>query len=218
MLERIEIEPEEGSANASIIWLHGLGASGDDFAPIVPQLKLDESIYARFIFPHAPQRAITFNGGLEMPAWYDFTINGIEREINPDHLLEIRQQVCELIQLEIDRGVKSDRIVLAGFSQGGAIAYDVAFCCEKPLAGLMAMSTYIADFSVLEHAIQSANFPVHIFHGTQDQVVPLSLGEKAKLALERKGWHPEYSLYSMDHSVCLAQIRDISRFLNRVLA
>lgn len=218
MLEHIEIEPEAGMVNACIIWLHGLGASGDDFAPIVPQLKLDESIHARFIFPHAPQRAITFNGGVNMSAWYDFTIEGVERKVNSQHLLEVRQQIEQLIQQEVDRGIPSDRIVLAGFSQGGAIAYDVAFCCEKPLAGLMAMSTYVADFSVLEHAAQPTHFPVHIFHGTQDQVVPLSLGEKAKLALERKGWHPEYSLYAMDHSVCLAQVRDISRFLNKVLA
>lgn len=217
MLERIEIEPDSGSANASVIWLHGLGASGDDFAPIVPQIKLDDAIKVRYIFPHAPVRPITFNGGIEMPAWYDFTIKGVEREINPEHLQEIREQICELIQQELDRGITSERIVLAGFSQGGAIAYDVALGYSKPLAGLMAMSTYIADFDVLQHGKQSLDFPVHIFHGTQDQVVPLSLGERAKEALEERGWSPQYSLYPMEHSVCLAQVRDITSFLNQVL-
>lgn len=217
MLDRIEIDPEDGSANASIIWLHGLGASGDDFAPIVPQLKLDESIKARFIFPHAPLRPITFNGGMEMPAWYDFTIEGVNRIVNPEDLKQTREEILKLIQQELDLGIPANRIVLAGFSQGGAIAYDVAFNFNQPLAGLMTMSTYVADEKALDLGQQKSSLPIHIFHGINDQVVPLSLGDSAKHLLEEKGFEPEYSLYPMEHSVCLAQIRDITAFLNKVL-
>jgi len=217
MLDRIEIEPKTGAANASVIWLHGLGASGDDFSPIVPQLKLNESIRARFIFPRAPLRAMTFNGGVEMPAWYDFTINGMKREVDPKDLKQSRQQILALIEQEIERGVPSNRIVLAGFSQGGAIAYDVAFSVQQSIAGLMAMSTYVADEQSLDFSIQPANLPIHIYHGIHDQVVPLALGKDALAILERHGLKPEFSEYAMEHSVCLSQIRDITAFLNRVL-
>lgn len=222
----IEIEPTN-KANSAIIWLHGLGASGDDFAPIVPQLKLESSIAMRFIFPHAPSRAITINGGAAMPAWYDFVINGVEREVNQNDLKITTQQILDLVQREIDRGIPSNRIMLAGFSQGGAIAYQVAMSwnqvCRKgnketkPLAGLMAMSTYIAEESVVVESQVAKDFPIHIFHGTQDQVVPESLGKSAKDLLEANGYAPQYSVYTMEHSVCISQIRDVARFINECL-
>ena len=223
----IEIEPTN-NANSAIIWLHGLGASGDDFAPIVPQLKLDSSIAMRFIFPHAPSRAITINGGAAMPAWYDFVINGVDREVNKDDLKVTTQQILDLVQRELDRGIPSDRILLAGFSQGGAIAYQVAMSWNqmgsngseegKSLAGLMAMSTYIAEEAVVVESRVVKGFPIHIFHGTQDQVVPESLGLSAKDLLEANGFAPKYSVYTMEHSVCISQIRDIASFINECLS
>lgn len=217
-LPSIEIEPV-GSvpANASIIWLHGLGASGDDFAPIVPQLKLDDSIALRFIFPHAPMRAITHNGGMQMPAWYDFVINGVDREINSDNLMQTSDQIASLIQREIDRGVPSNRIIIAGFSQGGAIAYQVAMSTKHKLAGLMAMSTYVPDDNTVRTSEVNADFPIHIFHGSEDLVVPELLGIKAKALLEEKGFSPEYSQYAMEHTVSIPQIRDIAGFMNKCL-
>jgi phospholipase/carboxylesterase len=217
-LPSIEIEPV-GSvpANASIIWLHGLGASGDDFAPIVPQLKLDDSIALRFIFPHAPMRAITHNGGMQMPAWYDFVINGVDREINSDNLMQTSDQIASLIQREIDRGVPSNRIIIAGFSQGGAIAYQVAMSTKHKLAGLMAMSTYVPDDNTVRTSEVNADFPIHIFHGSEDLVVPELLGIKAKALLEEKGFSPEYSQYAMEHTVSISQIRDIAGFMNKCL-
>ncbi len=221
----IEIEPTKNGeaikANAAIIWLHGLGASGDDFAPIVPQLKLDDSLAIRFIFPHAPTRPITINGGMAMPAWYDFVINGVDREVNKNDLDQTTQSIMDLIQRELDRGVSSDHIIIAGFSQGGAIAYQVAMKWQTdtngPLAGLMAMSTYIADESVVINSQMPKAFPIHIYHGDQDQVVPISLGLKAKELLENNGYTPDYSEYSMEHSVCVSQIRDIAYFIDHCL-
>jgi phospholipase/carboxylesterase len=215
----IETEPAEmKQANASIIWLHGLGASGDDFAPVSSQLKLDESIDMRFIFPHAPMRSITHNGGMKMPAWYDFVISGSDREVNTDHLSQITQQIADLIQREIDRGVASNRIIIAGFSQGGAIAYKVAMSFEHKLAGLMALSTYVPEENTIKQSQVHSDFPIHIFHGSEDQVVPELLGIKAKELLEEKGYQPEYSQYAMEHTVCLTQIRDIAAFINKCLA
>lgn len=222
----IEIEPTKNggavNANASVIWLHGLGASGDDFAPIVPQLKLDDSAAVRFIFPHAPTRPITINGGLAMPAWYDFVINGVERSVNEADLVQTTQNIVDLIQRELDRGISSDRIIIAGFSQGGAIAYQVAMTWKAdtlgPLAGLMAMSTYVADESVIEKSAMPKAFPIHIYHGRHDQVVPDSLGLKAKDLLNANGYAPAYSEYDMEHSVCITQIRDIAGFINHCLS
>ena len=221
----IEIEPNvngnQVEANAAIIWLHGLGASGDDFAPIVPQLKLSNEMAVRFVFPHAPSRSITFNGGMVMPAWYDFVINGVNREVNKEDLEHTTAQIMDLIEREIERGVPANRIMIAGFSQGGAIAYQVAFNWMNkhttPLAGLMAMSTYVADESVVENSKLEKVFPVHIYHGTQDQVVPESLGLKAKALLEAHGYAPQYSDYLMEHSVCISQIRDMAKFINQCL-
>ena len=219
----IEIAPSingnQVEANAAIIWLHGLGATGDDFAPIVPQLKLNNELAVRFVFPHAPSRSITFNGGMVMPAWYDFVINGVNREVNKEDLEYTTAQIMDLIEREVERGVPANRIMIAGFSQGGAIAYQVAFNWMNkhttPLAGLMAMSTYVADESVVENSKLEKVFPVHIYHGTQDQVVPESLGLKAKALLEAHGYVPQYSDYFMEHSVCISQIRDVAKFMNQ---
>lgn len=217
-LPNIEIEPDNNQANASIIWLHGLGASGDDFVPVAKQLSFTGDIAVRYIFPHAPLRAITINGGMQMPAWYDFTINGIQREVNEQDLAQSVHYINQLIDRELARGIPHERIVLAGFSQGGAIAYEVAFTRNKPLAGLMALSTYIANPETINSAEFTDSFPVAIFHGQQDDVVPASMGQDALRLLTEKGVNVQSHLYNMDHSVCLAEIRDINKFLQACLS
>ncbi len=215
-LPAIEIEPQK-MANASVIWLHGLGASGDDFASVAPMLKLNSKIHARFIFPHAPSRAITLNGGMSMPAWYDLTINGFEREINLDDLAESVNQVNNLIQREVERGINSERIVLAGFSQGGAVVYHTALNFDKPLAGLMALSTYIPNKSGVHKKECNKTLPILICHGTQDNVVPEVLGEQAFSHLTEIGFEPEFKTYPMAHTVHPRQIKEIDAWLTRIL-
>ena len=211
-LSCIEIEPKS-PANAAVIWLHGLGASGHDFAPIVPELNLPEDLAVRFIFPHAPAIPVTINGGMVMPAWYDILSLDIDRKIDERQILQSAAAVTDLIDREIERGIDSRRIILAGFSQGGAVAYQTALSYPAPLAGLMTMSTYFATESTI--AINSANqaLPVFVSHGTQDPVVPAILGQRAIESLQDKGLEPVYKTYPMQHEVCWPQIQDISRWL-----
>lgn len=215
-LPAIVMEPK-AQANCAIIWLHGLGASGDDFAPMAKHLTLDASIQPRFIFPHAPERAISVNGGMEMPAWYDLTIEGFERKVNVEDLFLSCGQVMDIIEQQIDQGMTSERIILAGFSQGGAVAYDVLFHSPHRLAGIMAMSTYIANPDSIAHA-QYAQTPVWLSHGSEDEVVPMALGLRAKAQLKEVGFNPSFSEYRMGHNVCPSQLKDIQGFINRCLA
>lgn len=217
-LPNIEIETANSPANASVIWLHGLGASGDDFVPVAKQMSFTDDIAIRYIFPHAPLRAITINGGMQMPAWYDFTINGIERVVNEGDLAQSVGYIEQLIARELDRGVASERIILAGFSQGGAVAYEVAFSFAKPLAGLMALSTYIAKPNTIIDKVGSHDFPVAIYHGKNDDVVPDSMGRDAFALLSQEGVKVQTHSYNMDHSVCLAEIRDINTFIQTCLS
>jgi phospholipase/carboxylesterase len=218
-LPAIEIEPTK-KANAAVIWLHGLGASGDDFAAVVPALGLSNhsDLNVRFIFPHAPTIPVSVNGGMSMPAWYDILSMDVERKINQQQFMQSAQQVKDLIERELDRGISSDRIVIAGFSQGGAVAYEVALNFEKPLAGLMALSTYVASPETLALKSCNALLPVMICHGTQDNVVPESLGLLALEKLGLMGLKPEYKTYIMAHSVSPSQIKHIASFLERVLS
>ncbi len=213
----IEIEPNQ-TAKSAVIWLHGLGASGDDFAPIVPHLQLPENLATRFIFPHAPSRPVTINGGMVMPAWYDILSMDIDRKIDNAQIVESAQQVTALIEREIERGVPADKIVLAGFSQGGAVAYQAALEFDQSLAGLMTLSTYFATHDTVN--VHSANAALTIFvsHGTQDPVVPEELGQKAVSHLEDKGFSPVYKTYPMQHEVNLEQIQDIGAWLTERLS
>lgn len=217
-LTTIEVETSASPANAAVIWLHGLGASGHDFEPIVPELKLPASAAIRFIFPHAPAIPVTVNGGYVMPAWYDIVSMDIERKLDESQLLASAQQVAELIDREIARGIASERIVIAGFSQGGAVAYQAALTYPKPLAGLLAMSTYFATAASIKPHAANSQLPVQILHGGQDPVVPEILGKKAVAALESLGYQPGYTAYPMEHEVCLQEIADISRYLQEWLA
>ena len=209
-LNCIEIEPTQ-PAVASVIWLHGLGASGHDFEPIVPELQLPEDLPVRFLFPHAPNIPVTVNGGMVMPAWYDILAMDIDRKVDEAGLLASADAVDALIAREMESGIPSDRIILAGFSQGGAVAYQCALRHSKPLAGLLTLSTYMAMPVTLSQA--NTHLPVMVSHGTMDPVVPEQLGQRAVATLKEMGLSPEYRTYPMEHMVCLEQIREIGQWI-----
>ncbi|TXD98180.1 carboxylesterase [Psychrobacter frigidicola] len=214
----VEHNPTKKVINRSVIWLHGLGASGHDFEPVVPQLGLADDMAIRFLFPHAPQRPVTVNGGMIMPAWYDIFEMSLERKVDIGQIEESTQQIHDLIAREIERGVSPEHIVIAGFSQGGAVAYHVALGYPQRLAGLMALSTYLATNDNLDYSTANRGMPILIEHGTHDPVVPVILGEQAQQLLTSKGYKVDYRTYPMAHQVCMPQIEDIGDWLNQVLA
>lgn len=212
-----EIVETSGNINASVIWLHGLGATGDDFVPLVPELHLPGDMGVRFIFPHAPSIAVTINGGMVMPAWYDILALEMEREIDSAQIMASAQAVIDLVEREIARGISSQRIVLAGFSQGGAVVYQAALTYHKPLAGLLAMSTYFATHKTLVPAAENRNIPIHLFHGSHDPMVAEVMAQNAIAALQALGYNPVSKMYAMGHEVCLQEIRDIAACLQQLL-
>ena len=213
------IELENGQhPDAAVIWLHGLGASGHDFEPVVPELKLPADMAVRFIFPHAPEIPVTINGVAVMPAWYDILEMNIERKVDIGQLMVSADRVEQLIEQEIGRGIDSRRIVLAGFSQGGAVAYQVALSYPKPLAGLLTLSTYFMTANTVELNQANARIPIQVMHGIYDSMVQEQMGRKAVETLQAMGYRPDYRTYPMEHQVCLEQIADISRWLQQVLA
>jgi len=223
LLPCIEIEPtcsetkQRKTANAAIIWLHGLGASGHDFQNLPNELNLPKDAAIRFIFPHAPQIPVTVNAGYIMPAWYDILEMTEVRKINEAQLLTSASEIHKLIQREQDRGIASERIMLAGVSQGGAVAYHAALTFDKKLAGLMGLSTYFASAnSIKPHAINQS-IPIHVFHGTHDPMVLEKQGKKAVESLTAMGYKPTYKSYRMEHELCLEEIADISRFIQQHL-
>lgn len=206
--------------SASIIWMHGLGADGYDFAPIVKELQLPDSLSMRFVFPHAPRQPITINNGFLMPAWYD--VMSFERGEEEDEtgIRESQAAIEALIRRENERGVPTQRIVLAGFSQGGAIALQTALRHPEPLAGLMALSTYLPLQGSLAAEASAANrqLPVFMAHGSQDTVIRPDYAALSRHALEEAGYAVEWHLYPMAHSVCMEEVAHISDYLTRVLA
>ena len=204
---------ENSLVEASVIWLHGLGATGDDFEPIVDAMALPESRSVRFIFPHAPSIPVTVNQGYVMPAWYDILEMGAERKINEEQLRASALQIQALIDREILRGVKSENILLVGFSQGGAVAYHAALSFNQPLGGLIALSTYFASANSIQCHEKNKQLPISIQHGTRDNVVYEALGKRAYHDLKAMGYEPAYKTYPIDHSVCVEQISDIKLFL-----
>lgn len=215
-LPALIIEPSQ-AATASVIWLHGLGADGHDFEPIVPELKLPAQAAIRFIFPHAPAIPVTINGGYVMPAWYDILAMDIDRKVDVKQLEASAQAVAKLIDRELAKGIPSERIVLAGFSQGGAVAYQTALSYPKPLGGLLALSTYFATADTIQFNSANQKLPIAIFHGSQDPVVPESLGKKAQQRLQALGYTPEYFSYAMEHSVSAAEVKDLAVFIQQWL-
>lgn len=214
------IEVETGSEpSASVIWLHGLGADGHDFEAIIPELRLPAQPVLRFVFPHAPYRPVTINGGYVMRAWYDIAISERGLEQNLEHIRESERILQDLIENEIRRGIACERIVLAGFSQGGAIALHTGLHYPKPLAGIMSLSAPVPYTESLMADINPANAGVPIFmaHGTDDRMIPFDLAQHAHKQMEVRGLHLEWHTYAMGHTLVPDEIRDITRWLARVL-
>ncbi|WP_372965708.1 alpha/beta hydrolase [Marinobacter sp.] len=202
----------------TLIWLHGLGASGHDFEPLVPEFPFAKKAAVRFIFPHAPELPVTINGGMMMPAWYDILAMNIDRKVDSEQLRASAGQVAKLIDKEMARGVPGENIIIGGFSQGGAVAYELALSYPKRLGGLFALSTYFATADTVSLSVANRNLPVFIAHGSYDPVVPEALGQVALRRLQGMGYEPEYHHYGMEHSLCLEEVRDMDRFFARVVA
>jgi phospholipase/carboxylesterase len=218
LLDAVEIETGRKPTGA-VIWLHGLGADGHDFAPIVPQLVSPDERPLRFVFPHAPVRPVTINNGMSMRAWYD--ILGFDRGA-PQDVAGIRASdalVGELIRRENERGIPSNRIVLGGFSQGGAISLFSGVRYPEKLAGLMGLSCYLLLEDLLPAERTRANYqtPIFLAHGTQDPVVDVRRGTEARQLLEAGGYPLEWHTYPMPHAVCPPEVDDMGAWLRRIL-
>jgi phospholipase/carboxylesterase len=216
LLDSIEIETGS-NPERSVIWLHGLGADGNDFVPIVPELDLPDAAI-RFVFPHAPMQAVTINAGMVMRAWYDISDAAIRRE--DERGVRASQALVEaLIEREKSRGTSAARLVLAGFSQGGAIALQTGLRHPGRIAGIMALSCYLplAETFAAEAAPANRDVPIFMAHGIQDPIVALERATRSRDALVRLGYRVDWHQYPMPHSVCPEEIGDISVWLRRVL-
>jgi phospholipase/carboxylesterase len=206
----VEIEPKT-TADSAIIWLHGLGADGNDFVPVVPDLALKSA--TRFIFPHAPRIPVTINNGYVMPAWYDILEMSLDRKVDQVQLCASAAAIVKLIEREVARGIDPKRIVLAGFSQGGAVVYEAALSYAQPLGGLLILSSYFATSETAGFHSANQDLPILIQHGNFDPVVPEALGQRAYRILVDKGYEVEYQSYPMEHTLCPPQLDAISRWL-----
>lgn len=217
LLQHIELNTGADPAG-TIIWMHGLGADGWDFVPIVRELPLPDDLALRFIFPHAPVQSVTINNGMEMRAWYDIAMNDISRLPDEGGIRESQAAVERLIARERDRGIDSGRIVLAGFSQGGAIALQTGLRHANRLGGIVALSTYLPLEESLDAEASSANraTPIFMAHGTDDPVVPVQLAEISRSLLQKRGYEIEWHTWPMPHSVCGEEIEAVSAFLGRI--
>jgi phospholipase/carboxylesterase len=218
-LESLEVETAP-SPRAAVIWMHGLGADGYDFVDVPPGLGLPESLAVRFVFPHAPMQPVTINGGVVMRAWYDIRPDAGARREDEQGLRQSQRQVEALIAREKARGLPSARIVLAGFSQGGAMALQTGLRHPERLAGIMALSCYLplADQVKAEASAANRDGPIFLAHGTHDPLIPLIRARRAFESLTGLGYPVEWHEYPMPHSVCDAEIRDIGAWLARILA
>ena len=216
-LPAVEVEPNK-AANAAVIWLHGLGADGHDFEPIVPHLGIDEQHAVRFVFPHAPSIPVTINNGYVMPAWYDILEPDLDRRLDEAQLRASADAVARLIEREVERGIPTNKIVVAGFSQGGAVGFELALSHPKRLAGLIAISTYFATKISIEVDEANAGLPILICHGLNDPVVPEHHGQESHRLVTEMGYAAEYKTYPVEHGVDLQEIIEIGAWINRVLA
>lgn len=200
----------------AVIWLHGLGADGHDFEPIVPELGLSGPAPVRFIFPHAPTRPVTINGGMVMRAWYDITAMDLSADVDADGIQQSSEQLRDLVQATVDSGFRTDQVVLAGFSQGGVIALHTGVRYPDKLAGIIALSTYVALPETVQHAASDANrdTPIFMAHGRYDPVIPCTLGERSRDFLIKEGYPVQWHEYPMEHSVYPDEIRDLAGWLN----
>jgi phospholipase/carboxylesterase len=215
MFDKIETVAAE-SASASVIWLHGLGASGDDFLDIVPQLALPESV--RFVFPHAPVRPVTLNGGMVMPAWFD--ILSLDREADQDEpgIKAAAHQLSAIIDQEIASGIPAEKIVLMGFSQGGALALYTGLLYPQALAGMIGLSTYLPLADTIDAAdILHSEVPVALAHGHDDDVVSIDFCAQTQAFLEEWGYSVDSQAYPMAHQICWQEVRHIGEWLRLML-
>ncbi|HSG11883.1 MAG TPA: alpha/beta hydrolase-fold protein [Gammaproteobacteria bacterium] len=218
LLKSVEINPA-GAATAAIIWLHGLGADGHDFEPLIPQLGVVDELGVRVILPHAPHMPVTINNGMVMPAWYDIRGNDFRQAQDEQGIRTSASRLEALIARETARGIVPGRIILAGFSQGGAIALYTGLRHAGRLGGILALSTYLpmAERLAGEAAPANRDVPVMMAHGTADPVVPLHLAEQARALLEAHGNPVEWHSYPMQHSVSPQEIADIRQWLLTIL-
>ena len=221
LLETIEIETGK-NPTAAVIWMHGLGADANDFVPVVGELGLAAAPPVRFVFPNAPMRPVTINNGYVMRAWYDVSFGDLEgksRRADEVGVRESQAQIGALVEREIQRGISSTNIVLAGFSQGGAIALHTGLRHPQKLAGVMALSTYLplADSLPQEGTPQNKAVPIFMAHGVFDPVVPLVMGAGSMTYLVTLGYAVDWRQYPMQHSVCAQEIQDIGAWLRKIL-
>mgnify|MGYP003586690845 CR=1 FL=1 len=215
------VETETGpNPSRCVIWLHGLGADGHDFYPVVPELRLQNLPATRFVFPHATVQPVSINGGMAMRSWYDIRVADLTRREDADGIRASQVLVENLITRENERGIPSENIVLAGFSQGCAMTLHTGLRHPRQLAGLVALSGYlpIADRVAAEVDAANASTPIFMGHGTRDGVVPLARAQASREALEQLGYDVEWHAYPMQHSVCAQELADLSAFLHKVLA
>jgi phospholipase/carboxylesterase len=217
LLPTVEIAPRE-PPRLAVIWLHGLGADGHDFESIVPELDLPFPV--RFVFPHAPLRRVTINGGVEMRAWYDILGFGAQAPEDADGIRASAAAVVRLIDREVERGLEASRVVLAGFSQGGAIALHTGLREPRPLGGILALSTYLPLAATLaaERSAANARVPIFMAHGSVDPLLPLGLAESSRQLLEADGYVVDWHVYAMPHSLCVEEIAAIAAWLTQRVA
>jgi len=213
--DAVEVTTGE-NPTGSIIWLHGLGADGHDFEAIVPELRLPAGLSLRFVFPHAPVQPVTINGGMAMRSWYDIRSFDSDDRADKDGLLKSSALLEELIGLEIERGIEPDRIVVAGFSQGGAVAIHTALHTEHSIAGLMALSTYMALPEDARSATCRKDLPIFMAHGSSDPVLQIDWARSAADKLTENGYTVDWHEYPMAHAVCPQEIADISQWLSNI--
>lgn len=211
---------DSGEADAAVIWLHGLGADGSDFVPVVSELKLPDALNIRFIFPHAPVRPITINQGYRMRGWYDITRLDIANKNDEAGIVESSAILTRLCDEQIALGIAAERIIVAGFSQGGAIALYTGLRYARALGGIMALSTYLPMQNRLQQEATAANrdTPIFMAHGLHDDIVALQFGLQTRSLLQQQGYRVQWHDYAMGHSVCREEINDISDWLGSVLA
>ena len=213
-LQAIQIDTQN-NPNCAVIWLHGLGANGHDFEPIVSELNLPDSIHARFIFPHAPIRAVTLNSGMQMPAWYDIYSLEMDSKEDVQGVEKITREIHAMIDEQIHQGIAINKIVLAGFSQGGALSLYAGLTFSKKLSGLIGLSSYLPLRNQIQEASKFASRGLRIFlaHGSYDDVVPIAYTETAKEILEGQKFSVQWHTYPCAHTVCAEEIQEIRKFL-----
>ena len=214
MLEMLEIEPAR-EVNGAVIWLHGLGADGHDFVPLIRQWGLADELGLRFILPHAPQRPVTLNNGMVMRAWYDIRDPEFGEDEDRHGIEQSQQLLLAMIQAQREQGLPVNRILLAGFSQGGALALHTALRYAEPLAGVLVLSAYLplAERLAAEKQADPALLTIRMDHGIQDPVVRFSIAERSRAALEKQSYRVDFNTYTMEHSLCPPQVESLKHWI-----